>query len=201
MKRPPLVPRIAVDSVRYNDTAPWPVEADGQGASLQRVDPTAYANDPANWIANFRGGTPGDEPPRVSEVLLFGSSWSAGRSIPAGAAQLTPAPNSGVEEIRIRFTHDVLVSADDLTITVAVDSIFSRLGEGAAQAAATSDDPNRLMSESRSDNRIRKRVDRRDPFSTHNLPLRRLQATAVDLAIADFAAENLNRCNSQLELL
>jgi hypothetical protein len=115
----PLVPMIAVDSVRYNDALPWPLEADGQGASLQRVNATAYANDPVSWIANFRGGTPGDEPPRVSEVLLFGSSWapSTGYSISAGAPQLTPAPLSGIDQIRIRFTHDVQVASDDLTVT------------------------------------------------------------------------------------
>ena len=117
----PLVPMIAVDSVRYNDRLPWPEQADGQGASLQRLEPIAYANDPASWIANFRGGTPGDEPPRVSEVLLFGSSWSAsesnGYSISSGAAQLIPAATSGVDQIRIRFTNDVRVSIDDLTVT------------------------------------------------------------------------------------
>jgi len=28
---------------------PWPVEADGQGKSLSRIDPQTYGNDPANW--------------------------------------------------------------------------------------------------------------------------------------------------------
>ena len=30
---------------------PWPVEADGQGESLSRIDPQAYGNDPENWTA------------------------------------------------------------------------------------------------------------------------------------------------------
>ncbi len=42
---------IAVDAVRYNDRAPWPVAADGSGASLQRRVARAYGDDPANWDA------------------------------------------------------------------------------------------------------------------------------------------------------
>ncbi|MBN1818524.1 MAG: hypothetical protein JW828_14270, partial [Sedimentisphaerales bacterium] len=48
---------IRVDSVEYEDQAPWPVEADGTGASLQHRNPSAtdpallYGNDPANWTS------------------------------------------------------------------------------------------------------------------------------------------------------
>jgi len=45
------VPYILVDSVKYNDKAPWPVGADGTGLSLQRFSPTGYGNDPTNWLA------------------------------------------------------------------------------------------------------------------------------------------------------
>ena len=51
------VPYIVVDEVRYLDKATWPVGADGEGPSIQRVTPTAYGNDPANWFAS--GITPG----------------------------------------------------------------------------------------------------------------------------------------------
>lgn len=44
-----------VDVVRYNDRAPWPPLADGFGPSLQRLDPGAYANDPAHWRAAAPG--------------------------------------------------------------------------------------------------------------------------------------------------
>jgi hypothetical protein len=30
---------------------PWPLQADGYGGSLTRIDPAAYGNDPANWQA------------------------------------------------------------------------------------------------------------------------------------------------------
>ncbi|HML73095.1 MAG TPA: hypothetical protein PKB02_01235, partial [Anaerohalosphaeraceae bacterium] len=46
---------IRVDSVEYNDVAPWPTGADGTGTSLQHKHLSEadagllYSNDPANW--------------------------------------------------------------------------------------------------------------------------------------------------------
>jgi len=51
---PPLtgnVNYILVDKVSYSDGPPWPSAADGLGFSIQRLDPAAYGDDPANWIA------------------------------------------------------------------------------------------------------------------------------------------------------
>ncbi len=53
------VPYILVERVRYQDTAPWPADADGTGRSLQRVDNTLFGNDPANWAA--ASPTPGPQ--------------------------------------------------------------------------------------------------------------------------------------------
>ena len=57
------MPYITIDEVRYNDKAPWPLLADGFGPALQRLNPAAYGNDPANWLAaapspgtDFTGG-------------------------------------------------------------------------------------------------------------------------------------------------
>jgi hypothetical protein len=44
-----LVPFILVDRVRYSNSAPWPVGADGTGFSLQRVTSGDYGDDPVNW--------------------------------------------------------------------------------------------------------------------------------------------------------
>jgi hypothetical protein len=49
-----FVPYVMIERIQYGDSAPWPVEADGGGASLQRKSPTDYGNDPVNW----RAGTP-----------------------------------------------------------------------------------------------------------------------------------------------
>jgi len=48
---------IRVDRVNYSDGShpagedPWPVEPDGDGKSLMRMEPDDYGNDPENWIA------------------------------------------------------------------------------------------------------------------------------------------------------
>jgi len=45
------IPWIVVDRVEYRDLLPWPVEADGTGKSLQRMDRTVLGNTAANWAA------------------------------------------------------------------------------------------------------------------------------------------------------
>jgi hypothetical protein len=46
------VPYIVVERVDYDDASPWPLAADGLGASLERVDTASYPNDSSNWTAN-----------------------------------------------------------------------------------------------------------------------------------------------------
>jgi hypothetical protein len=45
------VPRVLVERVKYKDTSPWPVAADGSGQCLQRVANLQFGNDPVNWVA------------------------------------------------------------------------------------------------------------------------------------------------------
>lgn len=45
------VPYIIVEEFKYNDSLPWPVEADGLGKALGRIDSAALANDVGNWMA------------------------------------------------------------------------------------------------------------------------------------------------------
>ena len=49
-----------VDSLTYDDEPPWPVQADGMGATLQLINP-AFANEsPENWRASLQiHGSPG----------------------------------------------------------------------------------------------------------------------------------------------
>ncbi|MCD6304511.1 MAG: lamin tail domain-containing protein, partial [Planctomycetes bacterium] len=54
-----FVPYFRVDYVNYKDSPPWPVQADGAGASLGRIDASAYGNDAGNWRAGPLNGTPG----------------------------------------------------------------------------------------------------------------------------------------------
>jgi len=60
-----------MDVVRYNDKAPWPVEADGLGGLLERLDSGEYGNDPINWRASPGTPSPGfdnlaNRPPLVN---------------------------------------------------------------------------------------------------------------------------------------
>ncbi|MBI4601121.1 MAG: lamin tail domain-containing protein [Planctomycetes bacterium] len=50
-----------MDRLRYNDERDWPVEADGSGASLAKVDPDSASAPAASWASSLRvGGTPGE---------------------------------------------------------------------------------------------------------------------------------------------
>ena len=66
---PTIIPYTTVDSVTYDDTAPWPTAPDGPGASLDRTDLTSASDDPANWQAHV-GGTAGNGPPDLFKALL-----------------------------------------------------------------------------------------------------------------------------------
>ena len=78
-----FVPIILVEEVDYNDKAPWSIEADGSGYSLQRTDEYAFGNDPASWRALGQAASPGgpsvmdsngDGLPDVYQLEWFGST-------------------------------------------------------------------------------------------------------------------------------
>ena len=57
------IPMVPVDSLRYNDRAPWPKEADGLGKSLERIEANGVTDEPKTWRASAKdGGTPGWTP-------------------------------------------------------------------------------------------------------------------------------------------
>jgi hypothetical protein len=72
----PLEPYLLMDRVRYNDKAPWPTEADGEGPSLERFAGGNYGNDPVNWRTVSDGGSPGRLNIFPAGVAIArGSSW------------------------------------------------------------------------------------------------------------------------------
>lgn len=50
-----------IDSVMYDDSDPWPVEADGTGQTLALINPEYDNTDPVNWKASQMLGTPGEK--------------------------------------------------------------------------------------------------------------------------------------------
>ncbi|MBN1674577.1 MAG: lamin tail domain-containing protein [Kiritimatiellae bacterium] len=71
---PEGIPWIRVDRVKYNDDSPWAESPDGDGPSLERIDPAGYGNDSANWSASLAaGGTPGA--PNSGVLVAATAGW------------------------------------------------------------------------------------------------------------------------------
>ena len=51
---------LLVDEVEYDDEDPWPVEADGNGPTLELIHPSLDNNKASNWEASTGNGTPGE---------------------------------------------------------------------------------------------------------------------------------------------
>ena len=49
-----------IDQVNYDDSAPWPEEPDGNGATLGLVNPARDNELAENWAASYGHGTPGE---------------------------------------------------------------------------------------------------------------------------------------------
>ena len=60
-----------IDEVRYDDDMPWTTVPDGNGQSLELIDPNQNNNQAMNWAASFSvGGTPGAINSRVGTSQL-----------------------------------------------------------------------------------------------------------------------------------
>ena len=62
---PAFYPMVHIESISYNDTSPWPLEPDGQGASLGRVSVVSWADTGEAWQA-LAPPTPGTPQQTVS---------------------------------------------------------------------------------------------------------------------------------------
>jgi hypothetical protein len=102
----PVFPYIVIDSVRYNDIAPWPIDANGNGPALQRLNSSAYADDPINWFAS--GATPGganstNTPPTVA---LTAPAQGATFTVPATVTFTANASDAGGSINKVEFYVD-----------------------------------------------------------------------------------------------
>ncbi len=72
-----------IDTVAYGDDDPWPVQADGSGLTLAKLDPDAASDRAEHWAASTQiGGTPGepnlldpDLPPTERELVPEDATW------------------------------------------------------------------------------------------------------------------------------
>ena len=67
-----------VDAVEYGDDDPWPTEPDGDGPSLELIDPDFDNALAESWIVTAAGGTPGAYEP-VSPVES--ATWGAVKAL------------------------------------------------------------------------------------------------------------------------
>ena len=73
-----------IDTVAYGDDDPWPVQPDGSGLSLAKIDADAASDHAENWRASAQiGGTPGQPndlnplaPPTTLELVAIEAWWS-----------------------------------------------------------------------------------------------------------------------------
>lgn len=100
---------IRIDEFRYDDDAPWPVAADGNGSSLERLVITRHADDPLNWAASTRvAGTPGAE-----------NSTSTGGGNRAPRAIISANPVSGIEPLEVFFDGGASFDLDGTIVSFA----------------------------------------------------------------------------------
>jgi hypothetical protein len=110
-----FVPYIDLERVKYNDSAPWPAEADGLGKALFRISRTSYANDVSNWMADDASYAP------VQSMLVIHSgsgdgAYAGGTVVPFTA----DAPAGGQTFVKwignVAAVTDVNASSTTLTM-------------------------------------------------------------------------------------
>lgn len=84
-----------VDSVRYDDDAPWATSADGGGPSLELIDATQDNNRPANWAASLNpGGTPGAANSTAGTTSAVPNLW---------VNEVLPVNTAGIQDEQSEF--------------------------------------------------------------------------------------------------
>jgi hypothetical protein len=80
-------------SMSYDDAAPWPLEPDGEGPTLELRAPFTDLNTPQNWAASCGWGTPGRKNSPCSS--------STGEQVPAPAIAIAPNPSTGLFQVAV----------------------------------------------------------------------------------------------------
>ncbi|MDP6379813.1 MAG: lamin tail domain-containing protein, partial [Phycisphaerae bacterium] len=77
---PIYVPYVLVEKVAFDDTVPWPEDADGRGDALVRLVVYDYANDAANWgtVPVIGGDTDLNYKVDGTDLATLGLNWKPG---------------------------------------------------------------------------------------------------------------------------
>jgi hypothetical protein len=129
---------IVIQSFRYNDKAPWPESADGDGFSLvlKNTHGDMDPQDPASWQASStKGGTPGatntsidaDQDGLAAMVERYLGTSDQNPNDAREAIQFSIEPDETMQPpgdyLTIRFTHDPLVTDIRAVVEVSPDLI------------------------------------------------------------------------------
>lgn len=118
-----------VDRVNFKDDAPWPLSADGETATLERISPEAEGNDPANWAssalsanAEKPAGTPGKQngnysegvPPVISDVSFEPRQPSPSQAVTVSAVIEDPSRSLDRMGVVYRVANGGVQKADQI---------------------------------------------------------------------------------------
>ena len=85
------------DSVSYDDTDPWPIEPDGNGPTLELINPDLDNALASSWVSSQNYGTPGEE--NIGDL----TSEELEQVLPKGTSLLAAYPNPFNGRITIPF--------------------------------------------------------------------------------------------------
>lgn len=98
------VPYLLVDRVDYSPLMPWPIAADGGGASLQRDISSGYGNDPANWRAEAPSA--GRTNSTLVDVAPFITAPPQGLTVAAGGTAVFTVEADGTSPLDYQWLYD-----------------------------------------------------------------------------------------------
>ncbi|MEZ5323728.1 MAG: CotH kinase family protein [Verrucomicrobiales bacterium] len=101
-----------IDSIEYQDRAPWPVSADGYTASLERICPAAPSQLAANWapsvLSTDDDRKPSGSPGKANSVFA--------KSLPPVVSQLSPQTSPAIPPGSTPLIHATVSNAADVAL-------------------------------------------------------------------------------------
>ena len=130
---PQQAPRVQEDEIVYDESLPWPPQADGTGKSLQRLQPTLFGNDAGSWVADD------PNPGSVNFGAIPGDFDGDGGADAADINLLFEQMRAAVPDLRFDLTGDGLVDTNDRNAMV-FDVLGTTYGDADVDDAFDSQD-------------------------------------------------------------